>query len=302
MSVILPGETLTITFDEGVVEVQLARDPCNEIGTTTLSELERLVAFTADHAHDIRGLVMHSAQAGFCAGADLRELHATLEGGSHPLRRAAQSLEQLPQVSWVPHRARGWVRRGVRRAISPLLMRQLRSFLLRIHAVFDALDQAPFTTVAAVHGVCFGGGLELALTADMIVADRTARFAFPELRLGLVPGFGGVPRLEREVGNATVRDLLLTGRSLRAKRAHEVGLVSQLVAKGEALNTARAMARQAARFHPATVARAKRFIKPLPRRRLNEEIDTFCEMFSSGEIRQALDRFVSSSDVRPYLP
>jgi len=71
-------------------------------------------------------------------------------------------------------------------------------------------------TVAAVHGVVFGGGFELALTCDMIVADRTARFCFPELRLGLIPGFGGIPRLKRDLGNGLVRDLLMTGRSISA--------------------------------------------------------------------------------------
>ena len=63
-----------------------------------------------------------------------------------------------------------------------------------------------------MHGVCFGGGLELALLCDIIVADKMARFAFPELRLGLIPGFGGIPRLKRDVGNAFIRELLLTGR------------------------------------------------------------------------------------------
>ena len=62
----------------------------------------------------------------------------------------------------------------------------------------------------------FGGGFELALTCDLIVADKMARFCFPELRLGLIPGFGGIPRLKRDLGNAVVRDLLLTGRSINA--------------------------------------------------------------------------------------
>src|ERR1700738_4649311 len=64
----------------------------------------------------------------------------------------------------------------------------VRQFLQRIHAVLNAIDAAPFVTIAAVHGICFGGGLELALVCDMIVADKMARFAFPELRLGVGPG------------------------------------------------------------------------------------------------------------------
>src|SRR5438046_7760286 len=79
----------------------------------------------------------------------------------------------------------------------------------------NTIDAAPLTTIASVHGVVFGGGFELALVCDLIIADKMARFCFPELRLGLVPGFGGIPRLKRDLGNAVVRDLLLTGRKSR---------------------------------------------------------------------------------------
>ena len=303
MSVIFPGDAMNVHLDDGIVEVRLQREPCNEIGTTALAELERLVEFTADHRADIQAMVIHIAvKAGFCAGADLRELHAAIEERWAPLRRVSHRVGGLRHAELIPNGARRWARRGARRAMTPILVRQVRSFLQRIHAAFDALDRAPFTTVAAIHGVCFGGGLELALTADVIVADRTARFAFPELRLGIVPGFGGIPRLERDVGNAVVRDLLLTGRSLGAKRAHAVGLVAQVVGRGEALTAARAVARQATRFDPGTVARAKAFIKPIPRQRLDLEIQTFCEMFTSGVMHEALTEFVESTDARPYLP
>ena len=105
--------------------------------------------------------------------------------------------------------------------------------------MLNRLDTSPLTTIAAVHGVCFGGGFELALACDLIVADKMARFCFPELRLGLIPGFGGIPRLKRDIGNAVVRDLLLTGRSINATKALAVGLASQVAAEGEALRVAR---------------------------------------------------------------
>ena len=78
----------------------------------------------------------------------------------------------------------------------------VRDFLERIHRVLNLIDAAPLTTIAAVHGVTFGGGFELALACDLIIADKMARFCFPELRLGLIPGFGGIPRLKRDLGNA----------------------------------------------------------------------------------------------------
>jgi enoyl-CoA hydratase/carnithine racemase len=129
-----------------------------------------------------------------------------------------------------------------------------------------------------------------------------ARFAFPELRLGFIPGFGGIPRLKRDLGNGFVRDLLLTGRSVNATRARAVGLVAQLASEGEALRAARATAAQITKFNPATRATAKKFIKPIPREELRQEIDLFCELFIRPEVIAALKKFVESKDAMPYLP
>jgi enoyl-CoA hydratase/carnithine racemase len=171
-----------------------------------------------------------------------------------------------------------------------------------MHELVRELLALPAPTAAVVRGRCLGGGFELALACDLIVADRMSRFCFPELRLGLVPGFGGIPRLRRDLGNAVVRDLLLTGRSLNAKRAHEVGLISQLAAEGRALEAARATAAQVAKFDRGTSAAAKRFLKPIPREELAAEIDLFCELMTRPAVEAGLKRFVESEDVMPYLP
>ena len=168
--------------------------------------------------------------------------------------------------------------------------------------MLNALDASPLTTIAAVHGVTFGGGFELALACDLIVADKMARFCFPELRLGLIPGFGGIPRLKRDLGNGIVRDLLLTGRSINASKALEVGLVSQVAAEGKALLVARAAAAQAGKFDRAASAAAKRFLKPIPREELRREIDLFCELFARPAVMEGLRKFVESTDAHPYLP
>lgn len=267
------GEALRWEHRGTTLEVTLERAPYNEIGTASLAELERLARYLRAGAGGARAVLFTSAlERGFCAGADLRELH------------------------------RGMVERRGAGASRLALLRELRRFIDRIHDVFDTFDTIPIPTVAAVHGVCFGGGFELALTADLIVADRSARFCFPELRLGLVPGFGGVPRLERDLGNALVRDLLLTGRSLRATRAHEIGLVSQVVARNRALEVARTTAAQVARFDRDTVATAKPYLKPIPRERLDREKELFTRMFASPVVEAALKRFVESDDPMPYLP
>jgi enoyl-CoA hydratase/carnithine racemase len=261
------GPALSWTTADSVVEVELHWPPANEIGTAMLADLERLAAALPELEEEARALVIRGAgRAGFSAGADLRELWARMQSLSAAERRDG-----------------------------------VRDFVERIQDAFDALDATSLTTITAVHGVVFGGGFELALTCDLIVADRLARFCFPELRLGLIPGFGGIRRLSRDLGNAVVRDLLLTGRSLGATRARVFGLVSQLAGEGKALDLARATARQAARFEPGARAAAKRFLKPAqPDRRA--EIDLFCDLFARPAVEEALRRFVESEDPMPYLP
>lgn len=262
------GKTLSWTTSDGTVELALHREPCNEIGSATLTELEIFVAALETLEKDAHSVIIFSTRAeGFCAGADLRELYSR-----------SQALPPDKRLH------------------------EVREFLERIHRVMNALDAAPFTVIAAVHGVVFGGGFELALVSDLIVADKMARFCFPELRLGLIPGFGGIPRLKRDLGNAIVRDLLLTGRSVNAAKAHAVGLVSQVAAEGDALRVARATAAQVNKFDRATAVAAKRFLKPIPHDELRQEIDIFCELFTRPAVEAGLRKFVESTDALPYLP
>jgi enoyl-CoA hydratase len=262
------GHALSWHVREGVVELVLDRAPCNEIGSVTLGELELFTGALESLERNAHALILSSARPeGFCAGADLRELY-----------RQAQPLDSERRVQGV------------------------RNFLERIHRVLTALDESPLTTIAAIHGIAFGGGFELALTCDLIVADKMARFCFPELRLGLIPGFGGIPRLQRDLGNAIVRDLLLTGRSINAVKAQAVGLVSQVTAEGGALGVARATAAQIGKFDRQTAIAAKRFIKPIPLEELRREIDIFCRLFAQPAAEAGLRRFVESADPLPYLP
>jgi enoyl-CoA hydratase/carnithine racemase len=251
-----------------VIELALHRPPCNELGSSSLEEFEKFATALQAMQAEAHALIIYSEmKPGFCAGADLRELYHR----SHAMDKVEAG-------------------RGV------------RDFLERIHRVLNLIDAAPLTTIAAVHGVTFGGGFELALTCDLIIADKMTRFCFPEVRLGLIPGFGGIPRLKRDLGNAVVRDLLLTGRSFNASKAQRTGLVSQVVGEGEALRAARATAVQLKKFDHATAAAAKRFIKPVPHEELRREIDLFCELFSRPAVEAGLRKFVESTDAQPYLP
>ena len=262
------GNAISWDVKDGVIELALHREPCNELGTKSLGEFEKFIATLPgleEHAHVL--IIYSQLNSGFSAGADLREIYFS-----------TQEMEKDVAVAHV------------------------RQLLERVHHVMNAIDACPLTTIAAVHGVTFGGGLELALTCDMIIADKSARFCFPELRLGLIPGFGGIPRLKRDLGNAVVRDLLLTGRSFNVTTAQQVGLVSQVVAEGQALRVARGTASQLTKFDQRTAAAAKKFIKPIPYDELRKEIDIFCELFMQPATEQGLKKFVESTDAQPYLP
>jgi enoyl-CoA hydratase len=263
-----PASAISWTLTDGVIELSLHREPCNELGSEWLVEFEKFAVALEAMQAEARTLIIHSElKPGFCAGADLRELY-----------QRSQTMDTAESVKGV------------------------RNFLERIHRVLNLIDAAPLTTIAAVHGVTFGGGFELALACDLIIADKMARFCFPELRLGLIPGFGGIPRLKRDLGNAVVRDLLLTGRSFNASKAQQIGLVSQVVGEGEALRAARATAVQLGKFDRATAAAAKKFIKPIPHDELRREIDIFCELFVRPAVQAGLKRFVESTEAQPYLP
>lgn len=262
------GQTLSWENKNGVIELALHRTPCNELGSLSLSEFEKFASALDQLEQRAHAVIIHSElKSGFCAGADLRELY-----------QRSQTMEKSEAASGV------------------------RDFLERIHRALNRMDASPLTTIAAVHGVTFGGGFELALACDLIIADKSARFAFPELRLGLIPGFGGIPRLKRDVGNAVVRDLLLTGRSFNATKTQQAGLVSQVVSEGEALRAARATAMQVGKFDRQTSAQAKQFIKPIPHDELRREIDLFCDLFSRPAVQAGLKKFVESTGAQPYLP
>ena len=99
----------------------------------------------------------------------------------------------------------------------------------RGQAVFAKLDTLPMPSVAAINGFAFGGGLELALACTFRMAAPTAKMGLPEVKLGLIPGYGGTQRLPRVVGEARALDMILTGRTVGAEEAARIGLVSAVV-------------------------------------------------------------------------
>jgi enoyl-CoA hydratase len=125
---------------------------------------------------------------------------------------------------------------------------------------WEAIRGVRTPIVAAVSGFCLGGGCELAMLCDLVVASETARFGQPEINLGVMPGAGGTQRLTRAVGKALAMDMILTGRMLSAREALARGLVARVVAREAWLDEAKRVAREIAAKSPVAVRLAKEAI------------------------------------------
>jgi len=128
-------------------------------------------------------------------------------------------------------------------------------------AAFGGMLNLPQPTVAAVHGFALGGGCELALSCDILVADESATLGLPEVSIGLVPGGGGTQLALRRLGPGRAADVVLTGRRIGAEEAASLGLVDRLVPAGSARAAAREIAEQIAKNSPVATRAAKRALR-----------------------------------------
>lgn len=170
------------------------------------------------------------------------------------------------------------------------------AFARRGHAVFDSIEQLPIPVIAAVNGYALGGGLELALACDFIYAAERAELGQPETHLGIIPGFGGTQRLARRVGLGHARELIYTGRRIKAVEAERIGLVNRVCADDELLSGAGETALAIARVAKTAVTRAKRVLSEgegLPLSEANVlEIRAFGECFAESEQREGMAAFL----------
>jgi enoyl-CoA hydratase len=156
--------------------------------------------------------------------------------------------------------------------------------------------------VAAVAGYCLGGGAELALLSDVIIAADTAKFAQPEITLGIIPGMGATQRLPRAVGKAKAMDMILTGRMIDAAEAERIGLVSRVVAVAELGRTAQSVAETIAAMPLPAVLAAKEsvqraFAAPLAEG-IRFERRVFQALFATGDQKEGMAAFLEKRPPR----
>ena len=168
--------------------------------------------------------------------------------------------------------------------------------LQRTHRYWEVIARCPKPVIAAVEGYALGGGCELAMHADIIVAARTATFGQPEVKLGLMPGAGGTQRLLRAIGKYKTLMLVLTGDMFPAEEAERAGLVSVLTPEGEALQKALQTAQKIGRLPPLAVEQIKEAVlhgedAPLETA-LRMERKAFQLLFDTDDKREGIAAFV----------
>ena len=225
----MPAEKIARSFrvstEDGVATcfLDVPGEPVNTLSQEVGAELTELLRSLASDPAVLAVVIASAKRDGFIAGAKIDMIQAV---------KSAAEAEALSRVA----------QRG-----------------------FDDLERSPKPVVAAIHGACLGGGLELALACRWRIAtdDRKTQLGVPEVQLGLIPGAGGTQRLPRRVGIATALDLILTGKSVKARKALKLGLVDEVVPAPILLEVARRRARELAkgalrRESPGGVARLRK--------------------------------------------
>jgi enoyl-CoA hydratase len=248
-----------------VVTVDLTID--ESIATITMNRPQALNAFNSAQLDLLLSVVRDVA-----ANADVRA--AILTGAGERAFAAGADIKEMAALGAVEGLAFG--RRG--------------------HAVANALEAMPQPVIAAVNGFAFGGGCELALACDIRLASENARFAQPEVGLGIPPGWGGSQRLPRLVGPGIASELIFTGRHVLADEALRIGLVNAVHPPNQLLPAAREMAQSIARNSPRAVRAAKALIKlayqGAPGAGLDAEVRAFGTAFETADQREGMSAFV----------
>lgn len=177
-----------------------------------------------------------------------------------------------------------------------------RRYQEQSRTLFSRIDRFPMPVIAAVNGYALGGGFEIVLCCDVVIASKTARFGLPEGLLGLAPGGGGSQRLTRGAGRFVAADVLLSARRLTAEDAYRSGLVSEVVEPEHLLEAAVAKSKAIAKLAPASVREVLELIRVAMERPLEEgldaEHDSLFRLYRTADAREGIRAFVEKRDPR----
>jgi len=177
-----------------------------------------------------------------------------------------------------------------------MTLAQFSAFQRLGRSVMAQIEQLPRPVIAAVNGYALGGGFEIALACDLIIAAENAKFGLPEAKLGLLPGGGGTQRLPRLVGAGVAKRMIFSGEIIDAQRAYQLNIATEIAPKGEALNAAIALAEKILANGQLAVRMAKRVIdeglEASLTTALSLEMDSTAHLFVTDDKREGIAAFV----------
>jgi len=177
-----------------------------------------------------------------------------------------------------------------------------REFVQLAQRVINRVEAFPGTVIAAVNGFALGGGCELMMGCDLCIAADTAKFGLPEVKLGIIPGFGGTQRLARLVGKGKAKELIFTGEMIDAEEACRIGLVNRVVAKDKLMEECRALAQTICARSSSAVRLAKEAIDHGLEmdfaRASRYEADLFALCFTTADCKEGVSAFLEKRPAR----
>lgn len=214
-----------------------------------------------EHQTDLRAIIfIGDGEKAFCAGTDIGELTEAVES------REGRREDRARQMS----------ERG--------------------QALCNQIENCGVPVIAAVNGIAAGGGCELALACHLRIASANGQFSLPETKLGLVPGYGGTQRLAREIGNGRALEMMLTGRTLGAEEALQVGLINRIASAGELLAQAKNLATEIAQLAPLAIRACLEAVNKGAELPLAEglalEAKLFAGLFATEDVREGTRAFL----------
>jgi enoyl-CoA hydratase/carnithine racemase len=182
--------------------------------------------------------------------------------------------------------------------LQKLTQNTAQDFSRKGQQVFKKIEAYSKPVVAAINGYCLGGGLELALSCDFRLASENAKMGFPEMKLGIIPGWGGTQRLPEIVGTAEAKRMIILGDVVNAYEALKMGLVGKVVAHGKLESEAETVANRLHESLPKALRHAKQAINSATKSSLKEglkkETFLFAQLFSTQETKERIEAFLST--------
>ena len=215
------------------------------------------------------------------------------------IQRALKELEKDPGVRVLIITGEGekaFVAGADISEMAPMNPKEALEFSKLGHKTLSLLEDFPCPVIAAVNGYALGGGLELVLACDIILASENARLGLPEVTLGICPGFGGTQRLPRLIGKARAKELIFTGEMIDAKKAYEYGIVNKVVPQDKLLDEAKEIARKIAKNGPLAVRTAKRLVEMGLETSLRNgeamEMEAWANLFATEDQKEGMKAFL----------